>query len=410
MFLRHLLTVTLLTVAASSTRASQFSGIIAFGDSLSDRGNTVAEFGFLLNGTDSYNSNFYADGRWSNGPTWIEVVNDQLGNGTWARNNGNALSTGTNFAWGGSTSGSGRTNGVLANLQTQILSYRLNAVVGPLISSPGSRLFAIWSGGNDVINAVQGDSSVDVDALSTTMANNIAQAITTLYDLGGRQFIVPNLPDLAQKPNYLTNNSFARQSRAIVKAFNAKLATQFANLRADLPGITIHAFDTFGILNEIFASPRQFGFTSIDLPAYVSDRSLPLRGYVRPLADDYLFWDTTHPTQLGHSILGINALQLIAGGGPTLGRDVTDPTVNFNRKKTRVRGKTLRLVGNARDNRSIDRVEYKVGRRGYRTTRRTERWRVRIPLESGKNVIRVRAFDFAGNVSRVKRYVVKLKR
>ncbi len=359
--------------AAFGAAAGQFSRVIAFGDSLSDRGNTVAELGLLLNGTDAYNSNFYAGGRWSDGPLWIEVVNDQFGNGAWSRNNGSAFSNGSNFAWGGSTSGSGRTSGVLANLQTQIQSYRLNAVLGPVVSAPDTKLFAVWSGGNDVINAVQSGQAVNVGTLSTTMADNIAQAVTTLYNLGGRHFIVPNLPDLAKKPNYGPDPFLAGQASAIVNAYNPKLAARIANLQATLAGITIHAFDAFSILNEVIATPGQFGLLDVTQPAYVSDPNLPLRGYVRPLPGSYLFWDTTHPTTAGHAILGLNALELIARGpGATVGRDLTRPKVRVVRKSTRVRGRTLRLVGKASDDGSLDRVEWKLGRGDYRRARKTE--------------------------------------
>ncbi len=398
-------------MSAIGAASGQFTRVIAFGDSLTDRGNTVAEFGILLNGTDAYNSNFYANGRWSDGPLWIEIVNDQFGNGAWSRNGGSAFSIGSNFAWGGSTSGSGRTSGVLDNLQTQILSYRLNAVMGPIVSAPDTKLFSIWSGGNDVINAVQGGKSINVGALSTTMANNIAQAVTTLYNLGGRHFIVPNLPDLARKPNYRTDPFLAGQASAIVNAYNPKLAAKLESLQKDLSGITIYAFDAFSILNEVIATPGQFGLLDVTQPAYVSDPSLPLRGYVRNLPGSYLFWDTTHPTTAGHVILGQNALELIARGpGATVGRDVTKPKVRFVRRSTRVRGETLRLVGRASDDGPLDRVEWKLNRSKYQPARRTERWRAKIALEPGKNVVRVRAVDVAGNVSRVRRYVVELPR
>lgn len=381
-----------------------FSGVIAFGDSLSDRGNTVAELKTILNETDVYNSNFYDDGRWSNGPLWIEHVNGGLGFPTWKRNDGDPLSDGHDFAWGGSESGTGYTDDVLANLQTQIQYYKDNLAMGPLVDGAiGTKLFSVWSGGNDVINAVQGGAIIDADALSTQMAQNIATAITTLYDAGGRYFIVPNLPDLGKKPNYRTNPIWAGEASEIVARYNPKLATQIANLRATLPGITIYAFDAYTLLDTVIANPATYDFTNVTTPAYTPNDIPPDYGSVVADPDSHLFWDTTHPTEAGHAIVGAAALALIQPA------DTTAPTLAVQRTVRRTSERVLRISGRASDETALDRVEIRRGGRVVHRIR-SARWSVKVRLKAGRNVFRIRSYDVAGNASPTRKIVVRRTR
>src|SRR5256885_5895748 len=66
--MKHTLSLFCLLVCCSSTlSASAFDAIVAFGDSLTDTGNEPAEP--LL----------HYQGRWSNGPLWVEQLSTRLG-------------------------------------------------------------------------------------------------------------------------------------------------------------------------------------------------------------------------------------------------------------------------------------------------------------------------------------------
>src|SRR5215469_4081603 len=147
--------------------AQNLSAVVAFGDSLSDLGNTYNDLGDVLSSfIIGYNSYYYDQGRWSDGPVWVEDLAQLFGFEALQRNDGTNL-YGTDFAWGGSTSGDGYTSFTyfpgfyLPNLQTQIANYI------KLLSTPHARmpdiaqtLFTVWSGGNDVIYLVQKYSGV----------------------------------------------------------------------------------------------------------------------------------------------------------------------------------------------------------------------------------------------------------
>ena len=175
-------------VATSTAGAAPFTALYAFGDSLSDLGNTYDVFGghgadSAIYGLLGYTAspNRYDDGRWTNGQVWVEHLNTQLGLPALAKNKGNQpLSAGTNFAYAGSTSGTGNIFGVINNLQLQLSNY-LNLAGG---SASSTALYTVWSGGNDVINYVQDaepNTPAGIDALTTTMAANLDTAISTLY-------------------------------------------------------------------------------------------------------------------------------------------------------------------------------------------------------------------------------------
>jgi phospholipase/lecithinase/hemolysin len=288
---------------------AQFSGLVAFGDSLSDLGNTYHAWGdqgsYVLAG---YNSNFYKGGRWSNGRLWVEVLNDQLKLPVLQRNSGTNR-TGTNFAWGGSTSGAGYSYELLANLQVQIGSYlRLSRSSGSHMPDISKTLFTVWSGGNDLIYRM--DDGTAITPLQ--VVGNIGQAIAELYHAGGRYFLVPNLPPLGEKPNYVTNSYKRAEANRFVDRYNSLLQSELAQLQNGLSGVTIIQLDCNKLFRQILVDPATNGFADVKDSAYTGKPWYPPRyGYVVKNPDQYLFWDFTHPTRATHEILGTEAYKAV---------------------------------------------------------------------------------------------------
>ena len=104
---------------ASAARARAFSQIVVFGDSLSDVGNVNNQTFGISPGSGYWN------GRFSNGPVWVEnfATGLSLSTPTYSR------SGGTDWAYGGAHTGPGSITHVFftfPNVQTQINNY-LNA-------------------------------------------------------------------------------------------------------------------------------------------------------------------------------------------------------------------------------------------------------------------------------------------
>jgi cholinesterase len=305
----------LLLVAPPRESAAQFTGLYAFGDSLSDLGNTYNVLGG--SGSDQFiysllgytaSPGRYDAGRWSDGPLWVEHLNNQLGLPALQRNSGTmALATGTNFAYGGATSGAGYKDGIVANLQTQVTSYL--TLAGGTGSPTG--LYTVWAGGNDVIDYIAAGSPntpAGIDQLATTMAANISTAVTTLYNAGARHFLVANLPALGDKPDYVNtpNQAFAND---IVTTYNPKLAQSLVNLQVQFPELELTPWDVYTDFNGLLQNPGNFGFTNVTDGAFSSAGAYP--GTVAANPNQHVFWDHTHPTAPGHALLGGYAYDLV---------------------------------------------------------------------------------------------------
>ncbi|MDZ4742625.1 MAG: SGNH/GDSL hydrolase family protein [Verrucomicrobiota bacterium] len=321
MKMKFILLMTVLCFGASTDRLCAYSGIIAFGDSLSDRGNMINKVGFNLGPFTGYDFTYYtnqfnafgtpANGRWSSGPTWIEYLNGNLqASATNAApidlgaNNG-TNTTGANFAWGGSTTAGGTiTFFGLHNLQLQVSNY-VAISSQPFLPTTSSALYSVWSGGNDAINWVTDNTNTwtmsSLDAQTATSTSNLATAITSLYNNGARSFIVPNMPALGFKPTFVgTTNEY--WANTFATNFNTKLDVQLSTLEGSLSGISLVRFDIFSLFNSVINDPNAFGFTNATQQSFT---------YMNPGPDvivadpsKYVFWDGTHPTSYTHQHIG----------------------------------------------------------------------------------------------------------
>jgi phospholipase/lecithinase/hemolysin len=256
---------------------AQISRVVAFGDSLSDSGNVNSlTFGI------SPGANYW-QGRFSNGPTWIE--NFASANGLLA----NASRTGgTNYAYGSATAGSGNSNIFIPNSNNQVTTY----LAGNTPSS--SALFSVWAGGNNYLNG-----ETNVNAVVAAISGNVR----SLYNAGGRKFLVPGVALLGNVPRNLgTSNQAALNTRSA--DHNAALIRELATLRTTLPGSQITYLDVAGTFEAVRANPSAFGLVNVSQPALVGNTVV---GNV----DQYLFYDDVHPTRVGHRLLSQAALSVV---------------------------------------------------------------------------------------------------
>ena len=309
--------IALFSFLPTSVKAQDYTGIVAFGDSLSDLGNTVTTLNvFGTNFTreqTGYNANFYDNGRFSDGPLWVENLNASLGLPTLEVNNGVSAISGTDFAWAGSTSGTGNTAYLLPNLQTQIGFYTNQlASNNPALPSPATTLYTVWSGGNDVLNLINSGTAIT----PAQVALNISNSITSLYNAGGRSFLIPNLPPLGNKPDFLTNSANRQAANNFVNAYDPLLQSTLVSLSINLPGIRVTDLDVYSTFEDMLNNPANYGLSNVTNSAYTASTNGPDYGYVVTNPDSYLFWDQTHGTATVNAILG-NAAYLAVVPEPT---------------------------------------------------------------------------------------------
>jgi 3-phytase len=275
--------VTGLCSVATNTDA-QYSEIVVFGDSLSDTGNFfIATGGFVTPFP-------YLEGRFSNGPVWVEVLAEQLGLPAPAA----SLSGGTNYAWGGAETGAGLSFFGVPNIGTQIDSFRADR--GGFV---GDELVVVAGGGNDVIwQQPWGPGRI---------AGNLGKHITELAAMGGQTFLVGNSP---------LESSIAFDAAIVRRAaqLNQLLDKELNKLEAKL-GIAVFRLDMSGVQAAILQNPSAYGLTNVSDPACPG-----CNGFTEPDAidtlvpnpDEYFEWDLLpHWTRVVHAIVGHQAANVV---------------------------------------------------------------------------------------------------
>ncbi|TVQ48036.1 MAG: G-D-S-L family lipolytic protein [Gloeocapsa sp. DLM2.Bin57] len=281
----------------SSAIAATFSSIYGFGDSLSDRGNINQLVSEATGGNQTFPpSPPYAEGRFSNGPIWGELLAQRLNIPL------------IDLAFGGATTGSENTLDTtlpglpLLGLQQQIANFALN---NP--TADPTALYTIWMGANDYLptNSI-GFSPYSTD---TIPLRNIENAVNTLVGLGAKEIMILNLPNLGEVPltnasldgNCPVNNQFdADCLNNLTRSHNQGLSSLFSSLPVD---VNIIQVDVNTLLNNIITNPAQFGLTN------VTEGCLDLNFIPCDNPEQYLFWDSTHPTTRVHELIANQALE-----------------------------------------------------------------------------------------------------
>lgn len=201
-----------------------YNKIIYFGDSLTDNGN-------LYNRTLGIvpKSPPYFDGRFSNGPTWAEMVADHYQQ--------TDKIEAENYAVGSATA-------VLHNPAKGYLPYTLtmavyNHIVRSAYSDRSHTLYVIWIGANDYLNGAD-----DVDGATTAVVDSIGSNIENLISREAKYFLVMNLPDISNSP-------FGRLSdrpdnlAELAKVHNQKIATLMTDLQTKYPDVKIRLYNIY---------------------------------------------------------------------------------------------------------------------------------------------------------------------
>ena len=297
-----------------------FDGMYVFGDSLSDTGNvfTVSQGQFPPQP--------YSNGRFSNGPNWVDDLGQDLGITPTPLaqvqfNHAPALQ-GINYAFGGATTGTANTlnttlglpgNGTgLPGLAQEVGSF---AQTFP-VADPQA-LYIVWAGGNDYLPTDSKDFT-PFQTPTQTVAN-LSAAVQLLASHRARNIAVANLPDQGEVPlvNRLGAESTALST--LTRAHNALLSTTLSGLSQSIPGINLIPLDFSTEFSNIVADPSKFGFTNVTDSCLVQPTTTS-PGSLCSNPDQYLFWDSFHPTAAGNRAIASVALSTLTS------KSVPEPT------------------------------------------------------------------------------------
>lgn len=277
LFSLRMLLVVVLLATVSTAWAAPYTKLVVFGDSLSDVGNAFEATGVPASP--------YYQGRFSNGPIWVEDLANNLGVPSATAYLANPT-VGTNFAVGGSTTAS-----TYPNLGYTVGLY-LNSVTNV---ADANALYVIWSGSNDFFQTIDADPTnavTNCTANMSTWASNIAGTVSALHTAGAVNFLIPNLAPLGNTPKY-NSNANKNTVNSLVSSFNSVLAADLAGLEATHGDLTIQSLDVYGLFNQMLLNPSGYGLDNVTDPAMTTS------------GDDsrFLFWDSVHPTAAGHALL-----------------------------------------------------------------------------------------------------------
>ena len=263
-----------------------YTALFAFGDSLSDAGND-----WIVDGHTDPVSPYY-QGHFSNGPTWVEDLSNMLGLGTLSP----SLACGNDFAFGGAETGPTAIEGVNpGDLLFQVAQY---AVLQP--KPVAGALYTLDIGGNDIFKALdelhagQISPSVAGTAIAQAEANTV-HAVEALFALGARNLLFYEVPDLGLAP-HLSAEGPAGQNLAsgLAKSFDQTVLSDLVPL--EHLGLKVYDLPTY------FAPQYGISFTNVTTPGWTGNFTSSSSGSLSPGYQDYLFFDTVHPTALAHQL------------------------------------------------------------------------------------------------------------
>jgi outer membrane lipase/esterase len=285
-------------LAGPSAWATSFSSLTVFGDSLSDTGNV-----FLATGG-AVPTAPYFNGRFSDGPVWIDHLAAGLGLPAGAVP---ALAGGGNYAFGGARTDAGAAPvpGLLAQVGG------LWAPANPFADPTGLYVYA--GGGNDMRDArsaFQGVTPADDDGRQAAAAAAITNMITGLSILAGsgaQSVLITNLPDLGATPEAFALGLVAASTDATAR-FNALIPTLIT--AGESFGLDVYFFDLAGLAAAIRDDALNnggavYGVTNVLTPCG------PFPGSIGIPCNVSLFSDALHPTALAHRLAGLAALRAV---------------------------------------------------------------------------------------------------
>ncbi|WP_130617028.1 autotransporter outer membrane beta-barrel domain-containing protein [Dyella amyloliquefaciens] len=355
------ITAALLFSSSAMAASSQFSNVIAFGDSLSDAGNISLALDPSIQPTLKFTTN--------PGTVTVQNVASYYGYNLTASQAG-----GSDFAWGGAgvLTNSPGTPSAVPTISTQVNYYLATSKVD------SKALYSIWGGANDifyaatsvgagaaaqtllqqpeavqigflvsnkvisaaqaavmtpqqisatVIQAVQAGAQVSgfmtadqAQAATAAAAQQEVKLIGQLQAAGVKNILVFNLPNIGLTPSALEQGASAASSlTGLSLVFNGQLNAGIASL-----GKGIVPIDTYSLLNEVIANPSLYGFTNVTNEACGVGSSsvqcgpqgsgLPFT-YAAGTNQTYLFADGVHPTTAADVMLGQYVVSILSAPG-----------------------------------------------------------------------------------------------
>jgi outer membrane lipase/esterase len=273
-----------------NTQHIPFDTIVSFGDSNTDTGNVYN----LTNHTWPIVPPYF-QGRFSNGPVWIEKL---------------GISVIKNYAYGGATTDNDLIQGYTASdtkpvpgVRQQILIY-LNET--NIININFARtLYIIWAGGNDYY--------FNKTLSPSTVVDSILNAIKDLFKIGIKHLFIVNQSPIQLMPFVQTQEQVVYYTQRATY-HNNNLSIGITKLDYNHKRISLYLFDVYSFILQIIANNSNYSLNTKDNCWNVSNGAVTILCSNPEL---YVYIDQYHFTARMHDLIGNGARQFIARASGT---------------------------------------------------------------------------------------------
>ncbi|KAH9622979.1 hypothetical protein KSS87_005357 [Heliosperma pusillum] len=314
-----------------------------FGDSLIDNGNnnymvTSAKANYFPYGIDAGGPT----GRFSNGLTVVDYGARYLGLPFIPpyfsiTSFGKHILRGINYASAaaGILDETGRHYGQRTSLNGQILQFETTARLklpvlfldqGELSQYLAKSVYLINIGGNDYLNnylmpnRYESSRIYSPEAFADHLMNTLATQISNLHMLGARKFVLVASGPLGCIPTYLSKSSDNRcvdRINNLISMFNSRLVYLTSTLNSTLPDSFFVYQNIYDLFYDMIHNPTEYGFYDSTTACCGNGKDggevtcLPLQQPCKD-RDQFVFWDSFHPTQAANAIIARRGYSLYA--------------------------------------------------------------------------------------------------
>lgn len=300
----------------ASAPVTNLHNIVVFGDSLSDNGNLYEAMNHQLP-----QSPPYFEGRFSNGPVWIE----HLVSSYFPKNPNTHLK---NYAYAGSAVSLDESDDeVLFTLRRQVNLY-LSAQQD---KASAEDLYVIWIGANNYLTVnPENQSDEELNQVAADVNQGIVDSLERLVKKGAKHIMLVNIPDLGRIPAAVDFEAVDILTY-LSKQHNTLLLNSYELLKQKYSDVQWIYFDMNTAFGAVVDEPQNYGFTNTTEPcldlimAEDTDVSSVLQRGVsstsaveKDLCAGYLFFDPVHPTRDAHETLAKKARDFLDAEGVVL--------------------------------------------------------------------------------------------
>ena len=268
-------------ITASVSVASAFDKIILYGDSFTDNGN------------DYKNSKFppsppYYQGRFSNGPTWLEYVAKNLTQYS-VSNNG----------YGGATTDNADAYSEFNGWTVPGLKQQIETID---TQGTSESLYLIYIGYNDLNSIVNPDQYkvINKDYTYQKVATNVANGIKLLQTkYGAKDFAILSCAPFYHWP--VIQESAKESTKALINNYNSQLEVEVKKIQ----NATFNFIDDNAWFEEQIAHPEKLNLSTTNGPcAWGIGNTTACKD-----PENHFFFDSYHPEAKVHKALGAWALE-----------------------------------------------------------------------------------------------------